>query len=660
MNEQKVPLPWTPIEVKKDNNNIFVEVSRRKYGFENSFLPTSIVIDNNEFLSGSISLNAIIDEKVIQWTEQKLILTEGTEQSVAFVFAQSAESLIVNSYVKIEYDGFISVKLSLIPFLSISEGEKSVPKLEQLWIDIPVKKEFASLYHYWPNDKTSIIPAQTVDNSGALSLNGLELPFKPYVWIGWEEGGLGWCTESKENIRNTDSNRCIEYLNNNDNITVRIHLFDYMPEVWQGNRNEWTSTLKPVNFEMGFQATPVKAELPDMLDYWRVYHIGYNEMEYINEQITSEGKTVLDEIADYGVKWIVMHENWSVIQNYGLPEDPSRFKKFVAACHEHDIEVMTYFGYEFCTLTPGWHENAEQYLIKTPDGSFTGGWQRLPMQRDYMVCYRGGYSAEMIERVIYCMDEYGIDGIYTDGTYVPWECANEEHRCGYSDRNGVRHTTFPIFAVREHVKKLYEVVHARGGLIDTHQSSCCVMPTLAFCDSYLDGENIQSKFMNGINDFLSLETFRAEYMGQNLGIIPNFLVYTQPPDYTIQKVAGLTLLHNVHPRAMHSMDNLRYASRVWNLYLDFGTKDSKWYPYWKENCPVKSLTEGIYISVFEKKSKLLAIVVNLKKNGVSAKVLIPSGFFSAINAMLEDQLPIYQGQIDIFIEPLEPLFLLIQ
>lgn len=213
-----------------------------------------------------------------------------------------------------------------------------------------------------------------------------------------------------------------------------------------------------------------------------------------------------------------------------------------------------------------------------------------------MTCYKGGYSDVFLKRVEYVMDEYGVDGIYTDSTYVPWECSNRAHGCGYIGKDGRVHHTFPILAVREHVKKLYETVHKRGGIIDTHQSTCCMMPTLAFADTYFDGENIQARLKDSDMTFLNMEAFRTEYMGWNYGLSANFISMTNE-ERTIEGLESLTLLHNVHTRS-YNLDDLAYNSKIWKIYDELGLDDAVWHPYWNNGLSSVD-AEDAYTSAFE-------------------------------------------------------------
>ena len=425
-------------------------------------------------------------------------------------------------------------------------------------------------------------------------------------------------------------------------INIRLRFLDYMPENWQGRRDKWTKTLKPLTYTIGFQATPVKP----MRTGDDVYKITTMQKSNAFQETGVIDYDYLEKMKSAGVKWLVLHEAWAAIQNFGMPYNEGILKKYIEECHKRCIKVMVYFGYEYSTYHPEWNEKAEEYLIKTVDGEFTGGWQRLPHQRAFMACYNGGYSDVMIERVKYVMDELDVDGIYTDGTYVPWECANTEHGCGYVDKNGELHTTFPILAVREHVKKLYEEVHKRGGIIDTHQSSCCIMPTLSFCDSYFDGENIQPMLKKEDMSFLNMDAFRAEYMGYNFGIPANFLAYTNE-QRPISTLYALSLLHNVHCRP--DTKDIDYVSLVWKIFDEYKLNDAKWYPYWRNEL-IKVTDENAYVSCYEGEGGLVAVATYFSKGNGELGLIIPEKSKSVKNLITGEVYAIENNKVNIKLE----------
>lgn len=649
---------WTPVKTEKRADGFAAEVWGRRYEFDKSSFPTRVVTQEEDILYAPVKFVPVFGDKEEEWKDFSALEFSKDDEKAVFITSSTAGNVVLNSTVTVEYDGFVKIDLKVMSYWSFSKENE--PKLTGLYMDIPVKKEYAALMHYWPNDKQSIIPNGKVMNSGKTV--DMVLPFKPYVSLGNNEVGLGvFCGESTKNFVLDDEDKCILITDMGDYVNIRLRILDYMAENWQGRRDKWTKTLKPLTYTVGFHATPVKP----MRKGDEVYKM--TQMDKGAKTFQETGKIdydFLEKIKKADVKWLILHEAWTAVQNFGMPYNEEIFKKFVEECHGRGIKVMVYFGYEYSTYHPQWNEKAEDYLIKTVDGEFTGGWQRLPHQRAFMVCYNGDYSDVMIERVKYVMDELGVDGIYTDGTYVPWECANTNHGCGYTDSKGTLHTTIPLLAVREHVKKLYEEVHKRGGIIDTHQSSCCIMPTLAFCDSYYDGESIQGNLKKEDMSFLNMDSFRAEYMGHNFGIPANFIAYTMDKDRPMSALSSLTLLHNVHcrPVAIHREDDvndLEYVSKIWKIFDDYKLNDAEWHPYWKNEI-VKADGENAYVSCYEGEKGLVAVAAYFKKGNDELELTVPKNAKSVKNLLTDEEYTAEDGKVTLKSDMSTPNILLIK
>ena len=614
-----VPTPWTPVEFEMHGTRAVAKVWGRTYTWDNSILPTSIQTADREILTAPATLHAKFKGKEEPFTQTAFTPISVADDKVMFTIGQTAGNIIVNARVTIEYDGYIEWALSVIPFWSFSPDNGAYAKLDGLWFEFPLTKESSDLFHFWPNGESGLIPDPTIMASGAVPAEGVACPFKPYFWAGWEFGGFGICTESDENIQLKPGTPVIQLENQPQGRRLRWNLLNKEPHQWGGRADRWTDALAPIDYIFGLQATPVKAERTDRMNI-KIYHYGYHNDGTLLQK-DEAGKNMLDYMAEDGINWIIFHEAWSAMQNYGQAVDEPFFLECVKECHKRGIRVMTYFGYEYPTNAPEWHEKKDNYLIKTPEGHLVGGWQRMnPPQRDYMVCYAGGYAEGMRERVRHVMDDYGVDGIYTDGTYVPWECANADHGCGYTDKNGVRHTTYPVFAVRKHVKALYELVHEKGGIIDTHQSSCLLSPTLGFADSFYNGESFQGAIQN-FKKAMKLESYRTEYMGKNLGIFPQLLA-TVNEKFTIEKATSLSLIHDVLPRP-GSLKSTHYLSKLWNTLNEFGSGEAKWHPYWIDDGLVKIDAEDVYCSIYEKDGAYLAAVSSFNEETDKVTLTFP-------------------------------------
>ena len=142
---------------------------------------------------------------------------------------------------------------------------------------------------------------------------------------------------------------------------------------------------------------------------------------------------------------------------------------------------------------------------------------------------------------------------------------------------------------------------------------------------YYDGENIQNALIRavtenrGLTSFLSLPAFRTEYMGKNLGLIDQFIAYSNPDiGWTIEKLCALTLIHDVVPRPRMSGGStlesvtvdLDYIASLWRALDEFHAETAVWHPYWEPNAIAACETEDAYLSLYEN-DRVLGVLSNL-------------------------------------------------
>lgn len=592
-----------------DNGTARLRFWDRAYAMRGAF-PSSIQVGGLEILAAPIALRADFSGTQGDWQGLSGHVYRQSAEEAEYSAREGTQNILLNARVRAEADGLVWLDLAIIPFGRWRGGLENVkPRLTGLRLDIPLKRDVAQLYHFWPNRDDGIVQAHDVRNSGALTDDGLRLPFKPCVWLGREEAGLAAYIETDEAIEVADRASVWQVVHAGDTTTLTLHLLDRMPHAWQGQEDRWGDPLMPLTFSIGLQATPVKPyQVPQQFD--RCFHTDAERVYGMDDEQLEEH---FSQLATLGVKWRTLHEDWSDIQNYGLPPDENRMRRITDTAHRHGIKVMTYFGYEMSSLAPEWFDKNDEWLIRMAGGTWAGGWQRMPWQRAYMVCYKSGYSQVQLDRVTHAMDIYGIDGVYMDNAYIPWGCANAAHGCGYTDAAGKRHHTFPLRAVRAHVRKLQALVHARGGIVEAHQSGSVIPMLLSFADSTFDGEQIQEEFAKDAARYALEGTIRSEFTGRPLGVPMQFLQIAE--DYT--KGSGLMLLFNVLSKAYtgQGIERAQQASAIWRTLDGFGADGAAFVPYW-QGAPVTSDAPHVLCSVWEKESSALAVAVNLGEQPV--------------------------------------------
>jgi hypothetical protein len=328
--------------------------------------------------------------------------------------------------------------------------------------------------------------------------------------------------------------------------------------------------------------------------------------------------TRLDRLAELGVRTVCFHEHWTDIQNYTSTTHGEELRKLVSACHERGIKLLLYFGYEISDIAPEYEDYAAECLTWPRQGGYT----RQPPQTAYVACYQGKWQDFMAEGIARMMDEYGIDGVYLDGTAYPWGCQNLRHGCGYEKPDGTVGTTWPIFATRDMMRRIYTIVKSRKpeGEVNVHNSTMLVAPTLSWATSTWDGEQFGSlPRSTDPMKCIPLDAFRAEFMGRQLGVPAEFLCYEQP--YTYRQAMAFTLLHDVLVRGSLG-PNLELESALWKGMEEFGRQGSVWMPYWEPSNYVQTgPDDSIKASLYSRAENGAVVVVsNLGKEPRTAMV----------------------------------------
>jgi len=597
--------PWTPVET----NGTAVSVWGRTYAYASNALPVSVTSQGDELLAGPMRLVVAGENGAnVDWKKAGSWVYERTEESATVCAWQEADDFTVNVVATTEFDGMTKLSLAATP----SAGQRRNLKLARLWLEIPLKRAYAQLYQFYP------FQWGRCANAGVIG-EGRSWPFLASVWVGNEKAGLSWFCESDEAFAPVSATNVIEVVPSGEEAVLRIRLVDAPVEL-------------PRTFVFGFEATPV-----------RPFDRSWNANHVLHAPQMGAGMTIkrpqvwwtaqrafpngdvdasLDAAAQAGVKTIAFHEDWIPIQNNPLSALDD-FRPIIEGCHRRGMKAIVYDGYELSPLDPAWGEHHGDWLAHDPQGRPVSYWYREPGQRDYRSCLKSGFGETWLKRAKEAYDKLGIDGYYLDGTICPWGCANAAHGCGWTDGKGVRHATYPIFAVRKVMRELYAFVTARGGIINAHQSGMTCPATLAFAHAYWDGEQVAGRGRDPKAE-VSLEVFRAEFMGRNHGVPCEFLCYEVPGVWSYEDACALTLIHDVLPRPCGFVALPRFAP-LWKTLDDFGIASAEFLPYWEK--PLEVTPDCVKASAYRHKDgRMLCVLANLSKTErVTAELMLPDG-----------------------------------
>ena len=114
----KVPAPWTPVKLKIGGCKAVAEVWGREYVWDHSLLPVSIRTAGREILSAPAALHALFDGEEAEFREISFLPVSEAEDKAVFTVCASAGNILVNIRWTVEYDGFLEMAMSIIPYWS--------------------------------------------------------------------------------------------------------------------------------------------------------------------------------------------------------------------------------------------------------------------------------------------------------------------------------------------------------------------------------------------------------------------------------------------------------------------------------------------------------------------------------------------------------------
>lgn len=666
-----VPTPWIPVKANENENGCSVSVWGREYKIENNLLFSSVVSLGDELLSSPIRLRAGENGSEIEWKDTAVFLSEeSSEKAVVYATAQS-DAFIVNTSAVIEYDGLATVDIKLMPkgftvpqLFGLEKQEPPDTRLDYFHLEIPIKKEFAKLYHIYPSDS---MPSATGDISGVnmyssgglLPKEGINTSFAAVAFLGNDEKGFGVFSESDKNRQPEAEGQAVQYIVNEDEVVLRFRLIDGQPLDWADiNVKKGQYELPDISYRIAFQATPVKP-FPENPYKEKQLHIDCFKkvipeyMDFLaNPVVEGSDETGYDRIKRLGVTTLILHEKWNQVQNYWklTKRTGHQLRTIIEECHKRGIKVVTYFGYEISTMADIWYDKAELYKRKGTEMGKGLFWYRFPAQREHPVCYNSPISDEFVNGIEKLVDEFGFDGIYLDGTGMVWNCKNTAHGCGYIDRNGKLRETYPIFGVRKTLKRLYEIFESRGKTVNCHVSDCLCTAGISFAHSLWLGEYIQYSLVKHGADEMPEGYLRSTNSGRNFGIPTEFIVYENKPVWSFDDAFAFSLIHGVLPRPNDIAEPLEQMSKIWRILDSFPIEKSEWCPYFKADAvPFKCEASQIKISGYKYqiggKAEWLLFIANSKTSELEKCVIKGFEDFTVTNAYTNENISVQNGEL---------------
>lgn len=367
--EKKIMNTWTPLECSCENNKVETNVWGRKYVTENNILFSSVKVLDEEILSSPIRVVAKENGEDCNWVEiENFILSKNDEKAI-IAGSMRGEYITVDVVSTVEFDGYTNIVLNAMPrthtLYEDAHYGRQIPKgfsLDKLWIEIPLKKQYAKNFHYFPNRagnptpsfEGKAIPENRVASSREIP-SSMAMHFMPILYVGDETRGFCFAADDCKNWQPDDINRAMEIIDGENEVIVRLHLTDSLPKSWiKEDGTPKGVAAMPLTFNFNFQFTPVKP-FPENPYKEKILHIDcFNGkiLEEYNDFLKSEwekgsGEICYDRMKRLGVTTLILHEKWNPVQNCWIigEETTKRTMEIVTECHNRGIKVIPYFGY---------------------------------------------------------------------------------------------------------------------------------------------------------------------------------------------------------------------------------------------------------------------------------------------------------------------------
>jgi len=250
----KVLAPWTPLKTSISRGTVSVSPWGRTYTFAGTPFPAIISTRGASILSGPMTLKLVVDGKPV--TYKGLIqVVKKTGSQMILVGSGKAGSLNVEFKDTIDFDGHSFVNLKL-------KGGSNVT-LDSMSIEAPIKKQYAKYRYFYPSTNWASSVAD-----GYLPVKGWEHDFVPMVWLGDEDRGFTLYTTSEQNWTMDTKIKPMQAVHSSrDVVSLRFNVVS-RPIVLSAQQAQ-----TGLNYEFGFEATPVRKPDKDVWDY-RINHSG--------------------------------------------------------------------------------------------------------------------------------------------------------------------------------------------------------------------------------------------------------------------------------------------------------------------------------------------------------------------------------------------------
>lgn len=635
LDDDTVLPPWSPIGVTGEKINVW----NRTYALDGNSILNSAVSGKDEILAAPINMQITTDAGTGTLTFGKTVIVK---QNAGRVVLKRVSPAVCGIRAEIEYmiefDGMMWCRLLLHP-----DGRK----VTGLKMVIPYKTENAKFIHYVgapTSYESQDLPKNSLSRAlgseqGILFKSGL----KTNVWIGSNELGLLWFTESDRGWWPKERDNMIEVTRGADgNVALNLNLV--AQDIPYDDRQE-------LCYEFGLMATPVKP-LPQ----------GWRGMTFTAQYDAYKGDA-------RGAGLIYWPNEWRFMS---LDPDPHR-----ALNVKYTQDKVKKDRSEGRKIIPYWtrlhfpYKTAEK---SNPDAKYTVDWQPRPSRPGggQFEMHRMACTSEWTDYLVWCVDEWDrimgkIDGVYMDETQ-PIPNSNATSGGGYTDVTGKRRPTFEIFGSRNLIKRITYNIWQKNNELPwsiAHCSATHTMQNLSMYTAMLIGEQYYSgyflknpEYLPPENDrlyyysyALPMDRLRAECYWKQWGAIMIWLpCLKNQKDLMSNPIPTRDMLSRVMQADMLVWPlfcNSSEVHKTWKFRKEFGIGEPgvNFIPYW-ENKAITANEKDVVVGYYQNGSKNLVLVSNLNRSAKTVEITFNGiGTNSVKNAETGKDIAVSNGKV---------------
>ena len=638
---------FTPLEVK---GNVISAVLR-DYTIGNNGLPEQIVSEQKPLLARPVTVNFVKNGENRTVDGNAPVKIEKHSDTTAAYTADGKEMKVKG---RMEQDGLLILDLTFPADLNA----------DRVYVDIPVKKEFAELYHpigeHIRANPAGFTPAGQGVIFKSRDLQQVKVSnFIPYLWLGTDTSGICYAANWDKDWVHCKERDAVELFRHpNGDVSIRLNLINApvkyprqrtitialqaspvkpMPKGWRG----WADGF-------GYKGNKNSIALASN-PYWGCYsawagrYPAFKDFGYIRKLTETVKTGVIDD--DYISEWV-----GRILKS--SPCEAPWVHNMAPAGRRNFVQGHTRAAFNMARSLHG-KKNPVLYFY-TCDSDSAARLPEYPAMAGEWSSSSSGACGSYTDYAIYYLDkmiEAGMRGIYDDNTFF---------RCNYSwatgdayiDEQGEIRPGLNLWNSREYHRRQIVTMLDRGiePWLTVHHTNANILPTLGFATNSMGME-----WKYGSHDFQERFTpdyIRAVCQGLQGGLYPTVLDgivigarETGKRVWATRTMIACLMPHEIRPTIPRGSSQ-KLIVKSYNHLYDFGIwqDDCVYTAYWNPDNPVRSADPKLLTSTYRRGKKLL-IVCGSYTGDITAELTCREKVKSAKNLETGDALSVSGNRI---------------